>query len=337
MRINRNINVALRRLSVVVPLLAICFCVLEADAQVFDTRKNLGEISFGEGIGRRAIDILERRPGAGKREAMDTIVSKFTDSNDAVTTRGEIEETRQSRNKLFVRGKGWNLIVEDDGTHVTYANENYHINAKEAYGECLVNDESQLESIARNFILTNLDGIIELGENERIVPFGLQVEQLRVRDDDGIISDKNLGYAVTFTRVIDDIIVVGKGSKITVYLSTDGSPYAFEYDWPEYYAIGESQEVLGITKVWERVDRYTENILGLASVSFEKFECGYYDGGSDDMSDPQIIQSACYLFINGSDEYRYTLAIAHPIPVGSNVYNDERWSQSTPEVLMFYE
>jgi len=308
-----------------------------AIAEDFPHRKNLDSISRQQALGDSEINLLESQQGPGKAQVSQAILEKLGTSNVAITTKN-IEKIDENAKRIRTDGDGWTLHVYADGTNVKYWNHKYlesTKNPKVAINERLSNDE--LEALGREFIDSKLTEYIKLGPNEKLVPFATK-HQIRSGQSTagGPINRQVISSAVVFSRTVNDIDIIGPGSKVAIIFANDGTPVAFEFDWTAYTQSTKSQKLLNLNQVQERASATATMKRDVDHVELQRFECGYYDMGvrHRDVSAP--IQPACSSHYvvrkNVSDAEAGSgdlmMAIADATPIGESVELDKGWPQT---------
>jgi len=206
-----------------------------------------------------------------------------------------------------------------------------------------------LETMGRRFVETELKDFVRLGKDEELVPMKTEYQI----DDEGrgneTLKEELVASTIIFGRRVGGVDVLGAGSKVMVTFANDGIPVAFAYDWPEYRATGQKQDVLDISLIRERASALATMRFGSESVDIRRFECGYVDRGArrarSDLQAP--IQAGCWVTYVGSrtapnyvpkagDHPSYGIqqtATGDAIPAGKTVEMDYDW----PHVINIIE
>jgi len=291
--------------------------------------RQLRDNSAINGIGREEVTILNRLPGPGRDNVFDELLNRFNENEDGIYTSHNYEIINDSGN-IIVAGsiKGWNLSVSEDGSSVSYRNYEYRNTIAGQFNNQLTENYQVLENKGKTFILTKLKGLISIGDNDLIIPSGLQLERLVYELPNEKREEKVAGCAVFYSREVEGIPIIGPGSKIAVFFTSDGTPYGFEYDWPEYQTTMIIVSVLDIAGITNRNKRYYDSVLNGDSDSIltDMIECGYFDEGHEFLEEENLLQPACIYYSHSINKNGFSRAIA--IPAGELVIENPSWPQS---------
>ena len=320
--------------------LAFCSFVYAAD---FPQRMEAEKRSAKEGLGQKEISLLQRLPGPGKETVSQKLIGKFRISKTAITTKGTSKREVKT-NRLSVVGPDWFLDVSTDGSNVRYRNYGYLEKKKELarpVSQRLSNE--RLETLGRTFIKETLSEYVKLGKDEEIVPFftehaiggGAEAKQ-------GVSKPEEKVYASTivFTRRINNVNIIGPGSKIAVMFDNEETPVGFDYDWPQYKMTGKLQKVLPVKDIKDRANKLGAVRQDSPNVKVTRFDCGLYDAGARRHDSKSVIQSACLVsyyetrIVNKEAHERDPktghIMSAHVeyIPSGEVIEKDVKWPQA---------
>lgn len=265
----------------------------------FNERVQLDERSWQAGIGRQSIELLKRMEGPGKDKMIQQIIERFESNKVGITTQGEWELKQEKTKSTSVVGKGWRLRVWGDGTRFSYTNQTVMETAqKHAIPIDQRFSNETLERIGRQFIDTALKGWVTLSNDEELIPLYTEFEISGGISSDGTPDQETvLASAIHFGRSIDEINVVGSGSRISIYVDNQGQPFDFDIDWPLYEKTGKSQEVLSIESILDRLDNFDKMRQEADEIDIVRLECGYFDSGVWSNSSDNYIQAGCRSFI----------------------------------------
>lgn len=317
-------------------------------------RQELIHRSVRSGLGQASLPLLARQPGSGRQQAAEALKAKLCG--------GRCDLAPAGAEQVRLRGEGWELTVHGDGTSGQYRNLAGMARMQQqgrAPEERL--SMGALEKLGRAFVADTLAPVVVLGEGEELVPFK-SVYELRGGQDvkGGPVQREVVGNTLVFTRTLHGVAVVGAGSKVAVTFANDGTPVAFDYDWPRYAPTGGKQVLAPRTTVLQRVQtvaalrssasgastgsgpfdaRAPAELLDvpaalLPDVLLEKLECGYFDAGQRKRDARAVVQAGCFAHLSqqhlvqgASGEGFVKGAYAGAIPAGEDVVADSRWGE----------
>jgi hypothetical protein len=322
--------------SVVLTTLFFAHTAYTAD---FSHKKQLNAVSKSTGFNVSEVELLSYGKGNGRWTTLENVLSACGES--LVVSR-EKEDIEIENEYTTIAGDGWHLTVWGDGSKVEMMNHGYFEtkkleikNEKSKYADSKISME-RLEAIGRKFIESHLAEFVPLGKSEAYVPFHSVYELDGETDSLGNVKEEIVASIIVFSRTIDDVDVVGGGSKISIMFANDETPVGFRLDWPKYERTALHQNVLGSTLVKERLSGLSKIKSYMKNASLSRMECGYYDPGEGLRDSDAYIQSACYTFYQGDllkGETQQDVAIAEVIPMGETVEMDSEW----PETGRFFE
>lgn len=295
----------------------------------FEHKKQLNRISKTNNIGRSHVKVLKIEKGEGRKKVKDKALR--------LLKRMGVTDDREKKEQLLynefdsMSGGGWQMIVNNEGEKISYIN-------MKLFGEAKKRKNSKkrgaipperLAKLGRKFIDENLEEFIQLGEKERLEPFH-SFEEL-----DGDMDEKNnkreavVGNQIVFTRVIDDITVVGPGSKISVMFANDETPVAFRLDWPRI-KLEKQKKIVENARIEKRIKRIAEMNGYKKTIKKNRYECGYYDPGAEQRWG-DYIQPACYVFYEGeNNEYNEVMNYTSVVPLAEpeDIELDYDWDEA---------
>ncbi|WP_437597161.1 hypothetical protein WMF28_31585 [Sorangium sp. So ce590] len=329
--------------SVVAALVA-SIAALSSGAQARESayRAELGARSRASGLGAKTVELLRRLPGRGNAEVASLVTSRLRAPAGVLRLAEGSERQNVDGGRLQVTStSGWSIRVREDGTRVEFDNRGYLEQA--AAGKVAVKDRishEELEQIGKSFISKTLGGLVTTKAGEELVPLKSEYEVHGGGEGAGPKQYENVvANTIVFGRTVNGIAVLGAGSKIAVTFANDRTPVAFSYDWPEYAALGERQDVHDMSVINERMSALASMRFGASEVEVKRFECGYFDRGAKRKRDVAApIQAACVVHYVGRRQVQevaadraapesgaVVTAISDAIPVGVHVLEDAAW------------
>lgn len=307
----------------------------------FAPRTELARRSGEDGVGRAELPLLKRLAAPGRERALSLLTSRLpANADDAISFAGE-SKTESDRNTVTLSGDGWWLETEGDGSRVRYRNEAYlDAGLKNAVPVAKRPQQDDLEKVARKFVAERLRGFVTLGRGEALVPLfteyqiggGGDAKEGARRDPEYVVA-----ATVVFGRTINDVHVLGPGSKVAVLFSVDGRIAGFDYDWPAYEVTTKLQKVTPLPYVKERVSRLAAFDFDKRRGEVQRVECGYFDLGIRRRDPDAPVQTACAIHtatrdIIDADAYakdknsgHVVTARIHMVPAGETVLPDRKW------------
>jgi hypothetical protein len=312
-----------------------------ASASPYPYRESLDRNSRASGLGRSEVPLLQRQPGRGARVVGEELFSRYRLSAGAINTGGDYTVEVSETQVRYNGARGWYLQVFKDGSGVRYRNSSYldQVGSRPA-SQRLSNE--QLEALGREFIAKELATYAPLATNEQLVAF-TSVHELEGGQDafTGAVSRETVASsAVSFSRTVDGVGIVGPGSKIAVIFANDGTPVGFDFDWPTYAKTGETQRVLDVSSIHRRGTTVLPVNPFRSGSTVNRFECGYLDLGVRKKGTAAPLQAACfyhYAVKTVGDAARNRVdptdgldvaAYAEPVPAGATVVPDLRWPEA---------
>jgi hypothetical protein len=334
---------AILAIKTAIPLTAVITLLMSTSAFAADFPNRIESQRRSEAVGleKKELPLLERVPSPGAAAVTEKLLSKLKGSDSTITTRGKFE-TKKLNHGMSVASQEWTLDVFDDGSHVRYRNNAYLAKqqANPVKGR-LGND--RLEQLGRDFVKRNLSEQITLGPGEELVPFytehaiggGGPTKPGAAAPEETVFAS-----TIVFTRAINNVNVIGGGSKVAVTFGNDGSPLAFDYDWPQYRATNKVQKILPVAEIKERGKKLSSRGTASADVKMQSFDCGYFDAGVRKRDPNAPVQPACavkYVERKVIDKEAHQRdpnsghlmsATVEFIPAGETVERDMKWPQA---------
>jgi hypothetical protein len=259
-------------------------------------RVELMRRSVAQGLGRAQVVLLSRLAGAGSLAVAQLLLGRFAAPGNPITTRGAVETT-QARDHVFHSGPGWSLRVYGDGSRASYRNDvelDRRQNLARPVSERL--SLGRLETLGRIFMSKQLKGVVRLGPGEALVPLFTR-HQVKgggsTAEGAKPVPEKVVASTIVFGRTVNGVHIIGPGSKVAITFANDGTPVAFDYDWPVYRRTGRSQSLLSTAELKSRADDLLTVKLDTEGVSLKRMECGYFDLGARHHDPEALVQAAC--------------------------------------------
>ncbi len=295
-------------------------------------RAAVREKSARQGVGFSEIAVLRRAAPPGQDAVMEAVVDEFERDVASVRT-GSIEEITSSERRNLVKGDGWFLEVRGKGNWIRYRDVEYVESAENVpMGLDSRPRLGQLQGKALSFIRSRLASLVPLGPGEKLEPWYVahsinisgEGHQEPVRE---VIASK-----IVFTRVVDGLPVLGSGSKVVIYIASEGTIYGFDINWAALERTGQKRTLvdLDVVRVRAEVVRAAKR-ADVANEAETSLECGYFDAGARDAPETGELQAACVAMYKSIPGSRTRHSRMDVIPASSAVIEDE----SVPETILF--
>lgn len=321
-------------------VVSMVLCSATATAEDFAARSDLHSRSLKVGLGRSSIPLLARQQGQGAEAiAQEIYVHLQRPSSRFPGLPGDKVVDVTPRRARIYNEQGWSIVVRGDGSAVRVRNYSHLERVAGVKSADRLSGEL-LELLGRDFVTTELKQWVKLGDGEELVALKSEYQVEETGDQKALLTSEVVANTIVFSRRINDIDIVGPGSKVSVTFANDGTVVAFGFDWPEYQNLGRDQTLLDMDKLRERMSAQATMHFSTDKVELRRFECGYVDLGAEysrrDAEAP--IQGGCWLRYIGTkfdeeypagDQGSITKAISEPIPIGEVVEFDSGW----PHVL----
>jgi hypothetical protein len=304
-------------------------------AKDLSARTELDSISRTQGIGKDVIEMLYRREGPGAYERVNGILERFLGVSGAISMDMGYDIEIDHNNVKLIGDSGWFVKAWGEGDEFQCFNFAYTVSSN--YKKMGLKDRfssEALEEIGRRFIEKELVGIVNLAEEEDLVALRTQYEVEGGIDNKGCREEETVvSSVIVFGRRVSGIDIVGPGSKIAIFVANDGQVFGFDGDWPQYDRTTETQSLIPIEEVYERLSAYGLALKYADKTEIHRFECGYFDAGERDYDRNSLIQSGCFAQVIGKkmDSYGTEIArapVVNVIPMGRDVVWDEGWRES---------
>ncbi len=299
---------------------------------ISEYRYQLNLNSLDQGLAVDSIPLLKAKAGLGRERIMSTLLENLSKLDFNIDAKSVVNENETDK-RLAVYGDGWKLKVYGDGSRVAFRNYGYLDRNEEAINELKRIEPEELEKLGRRFIAEYLGDFIPMGKKEELIPFGVQyqVNTQQSVEKNAKKEEQTVAGTIIFSRKINGIDVLGKGSKIAILYANDGTPFGFDFDWPALDSIGEEQKIAPLNEIKQRAVEVAKLATDAVNVQLERFECGYYDAGQSKRGEAPI-QSGCFHFYSAqsfakSDDTAgfLTMAFVDPIPASNKIINDPNW------------
>lgn len=303
---------------------------------VSEYRHRLTVNSLAQGFKQPSVALLNVVDGPGQQPVLSQLLQKLSASRLGINPAQVREERSEQHHTLY--GIGWKLKVYGDGSRVQFRNYRYLDQREAQLGKIPRLQPERLIALGQKFIDDVLDAQIRLSPNEELVPLGVQYQVNAEQAATGSARPTQtiVAGAAIFSRKINGIDVVGKGSKVAVLFANDEAPIGFDLDWPILVDSGAKQEVLSVAAIQQRTLAVARLPEQASAVRLERFECGYYDPGQRKRSVTVPLQSACFHTYSGrvaamakNGEAGYlTQAYVDVVPAGVQVIPDQHWDSA---------
>jgi hypothetical protein len=322
--------------------------IAPAQAEYFPRADANAQRSLTAGLGRDSVPVLER-------QTVGTTDATFALLKEGLPSSGGVRPERDG-GRLRLAGADGYLEIFADGSAGEFFNLTASVRARASGIEATkAMSAADLEAAGRAYVERNLDKVIVLGPNERMVPEAKaqRIESGVAVDGTGAASNV-VAQRVVFTREIDGIPVVGAGSKVTITFLNDGTVESFHYDWPRYRKTNHMQALASPEEILRRIQTVIgarTSTTGTAAIQtppsaaanqaidlgrntvLKRLACGYYDPGYK-VRDPKApVQAGCYYHVvhaQGSGDFVTKAAYSGAVPAARSAADDARW----PEVAL---
>jgi hypothetical protein len=307
----------------------------------FPHRRELNRRSLAVGLGVSSVTPLTRKDGPGASAILARFLGRWRDGKTSITTAGDYQVTEDQQG-LSAEGNGWSLTVLGDGTAVKYRNWAFHDAHSTPIDFGQRPPEPTLEAWGRRFLASYLQEEVIVGPKEQLFPLSARYDTFsyQATDSSRPAVDMVIGNVVVFTRAVDGVDVVGGGSKAAVFFENDGTPWAFDFDWPNYAPTADSLDILSIDEI-NTQDAFLSDWQFDASVTVDTqlFECGYFDAGIQFHDPKALLQPGCAYqrtatFIGDPDRYAadptdglMQTGFVDVVPAGRVLQFDQFWPQ----------
>lgn len=220
----------------------------------------------------------------------------------------------------------FSLAIYANGEMVSFDNNRLHresiLNWNKVQGISL----SEAQKIAENYLETNIKPFLSLSSHERIVPFHVMYQHYGEGE-----AEKIIAYNIVFSRMIDDIHVIGAGSKIRITVGVDGAVIGYRYDWSKIDSIDYYKSVSG-DELNNRKKQVCKNahVKCEALKTVDRFECGIYDPGALHRYNNVVnsLQPACFISARASQNDAQSYATFIPLLEREFIVVDQNWVET---------
>ena len=309
-----------------------------ANARAVDTqeRSSLRASSAAEALSSMSVETRLAEPGVpgGTEAAFTTIVSTLNASGQpriAIGPNGM--QNWDDLGVLALSPSGdWSLRVHDDGSFQFFANvfDETALTKDLQYPEP---SDLDIESVGLSFIQNALSPLVPLAPNEEVVLLGIDSLQRWV--DDGKRQGEEIAVLAFFGRKIDNVHVVGPGSKISLLLSRSLDIIGVDVDWPVYRK-SSSVGTVSIEKVFDRAEKIRSIAAADLQAGTSIVECGLYDPGYG-LRGNVPLQPGCLLFVDTRVDPAGPEDELMAIPLGEDVDIDCNWPETTALAFVPWE
>jgi hypothetical protein len=258
-------------------------------------RAALAAQSASVGLGRTSLPLLQRQPGPGADVIESRLLGQLTSKPGAISASGNYKRVQDNAATRIMGDNGWRLSVYADGSAAKFSNWDYHVAHLTAVSSSQRPSLDTLDTWGRAFIKSNLAEIISLGPDEQLVTSHsrYEVEGAGPVGSTEPFVKSVVGAIVVYSRTINGVAIIGEGSKVAIQFTSDGTPWAFSYDWPTYAASGTTQAVLPLATIRQRQAKLVRAPKLAVRQEERRFECGYFDAGVRHRDLNAVVQGGC--------------------------------------------
>lgn len=311
-----------RSLGVLSALLLLLPSVAWASPSAY--RRSLSAQGLRDGFPRSTVTVLKPRSGPGREEVAKrllAILPSLRKGRKGMIATSEFNQKRQDDDRVlsYVGEKGY-WEIYDDGTKFRFRGEIDRPDQTRGASETSPPSpltETELESLGRDFI-QSLSDLVPLGPGESLTFLGTRVLKNGGVDLRGSWTQEVVAHIAIFGREVSGIPVIGRGSKIAVWLDRRRLAVGLDADWPVYETTPIQQNILPWEELKRRVETAATSLAGSPDRTISRFECGYVDLGSKKRSDH--VQAGCAVFYDGRGWARFAF-----VPAGVEVLEDRHW------------
>ena len=289
--------------------------------------------SLERGLPKSSVPLLEVVKGPGAAEVMDGLLAGLADLGVSPKT---VQRQEKSEKGVFVFGDGWKLKVYGDGSRVRFRHNGLLDEHEDAQAKFQPLDPDRLVELGQSFVKKYLSKVVVLGRDEELVPFGIpyQVHAMQSTEQGSEPEEQTVAGVIVFSRKVGGVDVLGKGSKVAVLFTNEGTPFGFDVDWPALDAYSE-QKVADVQEIQKRAVEVAQAEDQAQDLQLQRFECGYVDPGQRKRGAAPL-QAGCFHFYtartaaqseDGAKGY-LKLAFVDVVPAGAEIIPDENWDET---------
>ena len=316
-------TIQVRTLAATVAALAVAGAA-RAEMSAYSVR--LTETSRREALGGRAVPLLKMADAPGREEQLARLLDVLSQSPDRrihVRNPGRRSDAPRSI-VLFAGDESWYLQVSGDGTRFRYHANIDDPREKAADAALPKLDLATLEALGRDFVMTRLRTVVQLGPNEQIVFLAGRYLREGSATATTPFDSHVVGNLAVFGREIGGTYVAGPGSKVAVWFSNRGEPMGFFADWPAYEVVGPAPPTLDIAGVRELLARHGDYPLDTIDRNTRQFQCGYMDLGLGNRG-RALVQAGCVVEHAGPLSGDLHYGSLESVPISTEMVEDPDW------------
>lgn len=311
--------------SMVYCLSTLALVTASAVAKDSTFRRAVGVRSEAVGVAT-SLKLYTRVSGPGRASRIEQLLPRLSSLR---SVSGQPVSTTESGESVMVHGPGWLLDIRGDGNAVRFDADSYRHRAGIPGVEVDHRmSEGHLSDLGSEFISGFLRDQIPLGSGEHLELWRTAYEIESVTEIGGATQTQVVANRVVFTRVIDNIPVLGPGSKIALTFANDGQIIGFQYDWSVFSDAGEVRENTDVGVLKGRATALLEAKAGPGKTEPRRFECGYYDAGARVSATGSPLQGGCIAEHAVARNGTMQVLIA-AVPAAQNVISDPAWLETS--------
>lgn len=254
-----------------------------ADAKDFAARIQLREQSAVNGVGKRTSQLLRRTKSGHKDLAISRTLNAL--EQGGVLSDSKVDRTEKGYLKTTYIGGNWHVSIYGDGEKIKFRKGRMSAAAKEGDEErairMLIDDRKtneELEVLGRRVIERVISKVVSFSKSDVIVPsHTLHLVEGSKSKNGSSTKELVSGSTIVFSRRINDINVVGSGSKIAVMFDNSGNLEGFDVQWSSFEPLSSKIDNVSGDMQRERINALLSKHKG--EVKIDSVECGYVDFG----------------------------------------------------------
>jgi hypothetical protein len=273
------------------------------------------------GFPKASVRIYKRKPGPGREVALEHLrnaVSAARSMKGAAMALSAEDGSYADDDMTVVRGPGWFMNAQGDGSHVSFINT---AAVEGAAAKRVPASQSPriaaIEPAARKFVADALGSFVKLAPNEKLVAWRTQhATESSMSNNGRTMTEPQVAVtALELRRKVDDIVVLGPGSRVVVMVAPDGAVVGFDVDWSELQDQGVQRSTVAQPALRSRQNQVRAahpEMSAQAAVKERGTQCGYYDNGA--RTDAPLVPACVSAYSIEDKQARIKAAYADVIP-----------------------
>jgi len=299
-------------------MVALVVVVVSQEARAGDTaeRQAIQAVSRGRVLNQSVVPALMRKRGPGNAERLADVLETLP---SVVRLDGTAERRDNGGSISLASSSHWFVTVGSEGDHFDYRDEDL-ANAPvwdQAPGMPL----DELIAQGRAVLEGPLAPLVALEPSEKLVAIHSSQEVRGVRDNRGALLAETVAVnVIEFARSVNDVPVLGNGSRVRLGFSPRGELVSLDADWPRYKVLPAQRLAVATPQTVAARETAIREHLGVpTTMSTSHFECGYLDNGRS-----TLLQPGCRVVVRDGDHGE---ARAFRVPAAEVPANDPTWSE----------